>query len=173
MPANGDNLEQTLPSSRLREFGIELPEAPTPLGAYVETSKVGSLLFLSGMLPLVHGRLPFTGRFGGGLTVAQGREAAKLAALNALSVANRHLPGLDHVSGVVRLGVSMATSPDFVEHAPVADGASELFAQVFGKSPGHTRLISGVQSLPLGAPLVLEVIFRLHAPAADILRGTF
>jgi hypothetical protein len=62
------------------------------------------------------------------------------------------------------LGVSVATTPDFVEHTAVADGASELFAQIFGKDPGHTRLISGVQSLPLGAPLVLEVIFRLDEP---------
>ena len=123
------------------------------------------------MLPLVHGKLPFTGRLGEDLTVAQGREAAKLAALNALSVANHYLPGLDRVSGVVRLAVSMATAPDLAEHAVVADGASELFVQVFGKDPGHTRLVSGVQSLPLGAPLVLEVIFRLEEPDAEILPG--
>lgn len=159
MPASGDH--RPLPSSRLRELSIELPPAPTPLGAYVETSKVGDLLFLSGMLPLVHGKLPFTGRFGQNLTVAQGREAARLAALNALAVANEHLPGLDRVKGLVRLGVSLVTTADFVEHAAVADGASELFAQVFGKDPGHTRLINGVQSLPIGTPLVLEVIFRL------------
>jgi enamine deaminase RidA (YjgF/YER057c/UK114 family) len=161
MPENGNKLVRALPSSRLRELGIELPEAPSPLGAYVETSKVESLLFLSGMLPIVHGKLAFTGRLGGNLTVTQGREAAKLAALNALSVANVHLPGLDRANGLVRLGVSIATTPDFVEHAAVADGASDLFVQIFGRDPGHTRLISGVQSLPLGAPLVLEVIFRL------------
>ncbi len=162
MPESGNNPARALPSSRLRELGIVLPEAPTPLGAYVPTSQVRDLLFLSGMLPLVNGKLPITGRFGADLTVAQGREAAKLAALNALSVANRYLPGLDRVSGLVRLGVSMATTPDFVEHAAVADGASELFAQVFGKDPGHTRLINGVQSLSLGAPLVLELIFRIN-----------
>src|SRR4029453_8419156 len=111
-------------------LGLELPAAPTPLGAYLETSEVERLLFLSGMLPLVQGKLAFTGRFGADLTVAQGREAAKLAALNALSVANQHLPGLDRVRGVVRLGVSLVTTPDFVEHAAVADGASELFAEI-------------------------------------------
>ena len=169
MPASGDNPARALPTSRLRELGIELPEAPTPLGAYVETSKVGSLLFLSGMLPVVYGKLAFAGRFGAGLTVAQGREAAKLAALNALSVANQHLPGLDRVRGVVRLGVSLVTTPEFVDHAAVADGASELFAQVFGKDPGHTRLINGVQSLPIGAPLVLEVVFRVDESGEDIL----
>ena len=161
MPASGDQPARALPTARLRELGIELPQAPTPLGAYVPTSRVGDLLFLSGMLPLVHGKLPITGRFGENLTVAQGREAARLAALNALAVANKYLPDLDRVTGLVRLGVSLVTTPDFVEHAAVADGASELFAQVFGKSPGHTRLINGVYSLPIGTPLVLELIFRL------------
>lgn len=161
MPASGDHPGRALPSARLRELGIELPEAPKPLGAYVPTSKVGDLLFLSGMLPLVHGKLPFAGRFGEGLTVAQGQEAAKLAALNALSVANKYLPDLDRVTGLVRLGVSLVTTADFTGHAAIADGASEFFAQVFGQDPGHTRLINGVYSLPIGTPLVLEVIFRL------------
>lgn len=164
MPADGDNLVRANPSQRLRELGIELPQAPSPLGAYVPTAKVDSLLFLSGMLPLVHGKLPFAGRLGESLTVDQGREAARLAALNALAVADHYLPGLDRVRGLVRLGVSITTTPNFVDHAVVADGASELFAQVFGKDPGHTRLVSGVQSLPLGTPLVLEVIFQLNEP---------
>jgi enamine deaminase RidA (YjgF/YER057c/UK114 family) len=168
MPAGGNNPVRALPSSRLRELGIELPEAPSPLGAYVETAKEGTLLFLSGMLPLVRGKLSFTGRFGKDLTVAQGRDAAKVAALNALSVVNLHLQGVDRVTGLVRLGVAMVTTSDFVEHASVADGASELFAQIFGKDPGHTRLIYGVQSLPIGAPLVLEVIFRLDESARTV-----
>src|SRR5262245_37460137 len=136
MPANGDNLDRARPSLRLRELGIELPEAPTPLGAYVPTSRVGNLLFLSGMLPVVHGKLAFKGRLGADLSIAQGREAARLAALNALAVANKHLPGLDRVKGLVRLGVSVATTQDFTEHPAVADGASELFAEIFGKDPG-------------------------------------
>ena len=168
MPAGSNSFIQPRPTSRLRELGIELPEAPSPLGAYVETSQEGNLLFLSGMLPLVHGKLPFTGRFGENLTVAQGRDAAKLAALNALAVARNHPQGLDRLRGLIRLGVSMVTTPDFVEHVPVADAASELFASIFGKDPGHTRLICGVQSLPIGTPLVLEVIFRLDESAGQM-----
>ena len=120
------------------------------------------------MLPLSHGKLSFIGRFGENLTVAQGREAARLAALNALSVANRYLDGLDRVAGLVRLGVSLKTTGDFVEHAAVADGASEFFAQILATDSGHTRLIYGVQSLPLGAPLALEVIFRLDDSAGPV-----
>jgi enamine deaminase RidA (YjgF/YER057c/UK114 family) len=168
MPASGNTPAQTGLSSRLRELGIGLPEPPSPLGAYVPASKAGSLLFLSGMLPLSHGKLSFIGRFGENLTVAQGREAARLAALNALSVTNRYLDGLDRVTGLVRLGVSLKTTGDFVEHAAVADGASEFFAQIFGSDSGHTRLICGVQSLPLGTPLALEVIFRLDDSAGPV-----
>ncbi len=168
MPGGSNNLSEARPSARLRELGIELPEAPSPLGAYVETSQEGALLFLSGMLPLVHGKLPFTGRFGEDLTVAQGREAAKWAALNALAIASNHPHGLDRVRGLVRLGVSMVTTPDFIEHVPVADAASELFAAIFGKDPGHTRLICGVQSLPIGTPLVLELIFRLDETSGQL-----
>ena len=162
MPADSRQTARTLVSSRLHELGVELPEPPSPLGAYVPASQVGTLLFLSGMLPLVHGKMAFTGRFGEDLSVAQGREAAKVAALNALSVASRYLGDVNRMQGLVRLGVSLKTTADFVEHAAVADGASEFFAGIFGFVPGHTRLICGLQSLPLGASLVLEVIFRLE-----------
>ena len=155
-------------AERLRELGLELPTPPSPLGAYVETAQAGSLLFLSGMLPLVHGKLSLTGRFGENLTIAQGREAAKIAALNALAVVNHRLKSLDRIKSVVRLGVSMVTTPDFVEHVPVADAASELFAALFGKLPGHTRLICGVQSLPIGTPLVLELIFQVEDSASPL-----
>jgi len=161
MPGSGSQLGRARPSSRLRELGIELPQAPSPLGAYVPCARVGDLLFLSGMLPLVDGRLAFAGRLGLSLSLPDAREAARLAALNALSVADLHLPGIDGIAGLVRLGLSITTTEDFTEHAAVADGASELFMQIFGREPGHTRLINGVQSLPLGAPLVLEVIFRV------------
>ena len=162
MPANGDQL----PSARLRALGIKLPEPPKPLGAYVPTVRAGHLLFLSGMLPLVDGKLAYTGRLGADLSAEDAREAVKIAALNALAVADHHLPGLDRVAGVVRLGVSLVTTEDFTDHASVCDGASELLAQVFADNPGHTRLIVGVYSLVHAAPLALEVIFQLREGGA-------
>ena len=165
MQASG-NGHGARPTSRLRELRITLPHAPAPLGAYVPASRVGSLLFLSGMLPLVEGKLPFAGRFGDQLTVAHGCEAARLAALNALAVATQFLADLDHADGIARLAVSMVTAPGFTTHAAIADGASELFNEVFGRVPGHARLVSGVHSLPLGSPLSIEVILRLREPGA-------
>jgi enamine deaminase RidA (YjgF/YER057c/UK114 family) len=152
-------------SSRLSDLGIELPAPPTPLGAYVEASDAGNLLFLSGMLPFVNRILASVGRFGENLSVKQGQEAARIASLNALSAARQYMGGLDRLKKLVKLTVQVATTEEFVEHASVADGASHLFAQLFGAESGHVRLVYGVQSLPMGAPLVVEVIFEIE-PAA-------
>ena len=159
MPA-GDNSAATL-ASRLRELGLVLPKAPTPLGAYVAASQTGSLLFLSGMLPLVNGKLSIAGRLGENLSVEQGREAVRLAAMNALAVAQQHLGDLDRINKLVKLSVVLATTEQFAEHAAVADGGSDLFVQLFGAKNGHARIVSGVQSLPIGTPAVVEVIFEI------------
>src|SRR5437667_7444937 len=90
------------PSSRLNELGIALPAPPTPLGAYVESSDVGNLLFLSGMLPMVNRKLAVSGRFGENLSVKEGQEAARIASLNALAAAKHHLGDLDRLRAVVK-----------------------------------------------------------------------
>ena len=149
------------PSSRLRELGLVLPRAPTPLGAYVEATQVGSLLFLSGMLPVVNRELSITGRLGRNLSVEQGREAAQIAAMNALAVAQQHLGDLDRVKQLVKLSVILATTEHFVEHAAVADGASDLFIKLFGTENGHVRTVYGVQNLPIGTPVIVEAIFDI------------
>ena len=146
---------------RLKELGIKLPEPPQPFGTYAEAVQTGNLLFLSGMLPTEGHAAKFVGRVGAELDVEVGRKAARLAALNALAVARQHLGSLDKVTRVVRLGVSVATSGDVREHPKVADGASDLLQDVFGKDKNPSRLIYGVASLPLGAPIELEIIFEV------------
>src|SRR5256886_15981245 len=153
-------------SSRLSDLGIVLPAPPTPLGAYVESSDAGNLLFLSGMLPVVNQKLSISGRLGENLSVKEGQEAARIASLNALAAAKQHLGTLDRLKKLVKLTVLMATTEQFVDHAPVADGASNLFVQIFGPKTGHVRLVYGVQSLPIGAPLIVEVIFEIE-PARE------
>jgi len=150
------------PSSRLSDLGIVLPAPPAPLGAYVESSEAGNLIFLSGMLPVVNRKLAIAGRLGENLSVREGQEAARIASLNALAAAKRHLGDLDRLKKLVKLTVLMATTEQFVEHAPVADGASDLFAQIFGPEAGHVRLVYGVQSLPVGAPVIVECIFEIE-----------
>jgi enamine deaminase RidA (YjgF/YER057c/UK114 family) len=146
---------------RLKELGINLPAPPAPFGTYVEAVRTGNLLFLSGMLPTEGHGAKFIGRVGAELDVEAGRKAAHLAALNVLAVARQHLGSLDKVTRIVRLGVSVATSGDVRDQPKVADTASEVFQDVFGKDKSPCRLVYGVASLPLGAPVELEVIFEV------------
>jgi enamine deaminase RidA (YjgF/YER057c/UK114 family) len=146
---------------RLKELGIILPSPPEPFGTYAEAVRTGNLLFLSGMLPTEGRAAKFIGRVGAELDVEAGRNAARLAALNALAVARQHLGSLDKVTRVVRLGVSVATSGDVREQPKVADGASDLLQDVFGKDKNPSRLINGVASLPLGTPVALELTFEV------------
>jgi enamine deaminase RidA (YjgF/YER057c/UK114 family) len=146
---------------RLEDLGIALPRPSTPLGAYVEAVQAGNLLFLSGALPVEGGAPKFLGHIGGELNVEDGRRATRLAALNALALVKEHLGSLDRVTRVVRLGVSLATTPEFREHPKVADAASELLVSVFGADKISTRLVVGMASLPVGVCVVVESIFEI------------
>src|SRR5262244_3177864 len=148
---------------QLKQLGIELPLPPEPFGIYAEAVQTGNLLFLTGMLPTEGRAAKFIGRVGAELDVEAGRKAARQAALNGLAVARQYLGSLDKVTRIIRLGVSVATSGDVREQPRVADGASELFQSVFGKDKNPSRLVYGVASLPLGAPVELEVIFEVAA----------
>jgi enamine deaminase RidA (YjgF/YER057c/UK114 family) len=146
---------------RLKELGIRLPTPPEPFGIYVEAVQSGNLLFLTGMLPTEGRAAKFIGRVGAELDVEAGRNAAHLAALNGLAVAREYLGSLDRVTRIVRLGVSVATVGDVRDHPKVADGASELLQDVFGKDKNPSRLVYGLASLPLGVPVALEIIFEV------------
>ncbi len=159
---SGKQSDAHSPSARVNELGIVLPSPPTPLGAYVESSDAGNLLFLSGTLPVVNRKLAISGRLGANLSVKEGQEAARIASLNALAAAKQHLGDLDRLTRLVKLTVLIATTEDFAEHAAVADGASDLFVKLFGQETGHVRLVYGVQSLPIGAPVVVDVIFEIR-----------
>ena len=151
---------------RLRDLGIELPAAPKPFGSYVEVVKTGNLLFLSGMLPVEDHKPKYLGRLGKELDIEAGRDAAYTAALGALAAVKEYLGSLDRVIRVVRHGVFIATSDDFLSHPKVADGASDLFRDVFGVENMSGRLVMGVASLPLGMPIEVEVIFEVEPQSA-------
>ena len=155
------NSSSTSAEKRLKELGIKLPPPPEPFGTYVEAVQTGNLLFLTGMLPTEGRVAKFVGRVGAELDVEAGRKAAHLAALNALAVARQHLGSLDKVTRIVRLGVSVATSGDVRDQPKIADAASELLQDVFGKQKNPCRMVYGVASLPLGTPVELEVIFEV------------
>src|SRR5271155_5157741 len=136
----GEGSRPASAEQRLQELGIKLPTPPEPFGTYAEAVQTGNLLFLTGMLPTEGHGAKFVGRVGAELDIEAGRKAAHLAALNVLAVARQHLGSLDKVTRIVRLGVSVATSGDVRDQPQVADGASELFQDVFGKDKNPTRL---------------------------------
>jgi enamine deaminase RidA (YjgF/YER057c/UK114 family) len=156
--------ESSRPASaeqRLKELGIKVPTPPQPFGIYVEAVQTGDLLFLTGMLPTAGRSAKFIGRVGAELDLEAGRKAAHLAALNVLAVTRQHLGSLDKVTRIVRLGVYVATSGDVRDHPRIADAASELLQDVFGKEKNPSRLVYGVASLPLGTPVELEIVFEV------------
>jgi enamine deaminase RidA (YjgF/YER057c/UK114 family) len=156
------NATNATAEARLRDLGIDLPHPPAPLGAYVEAVQTGNLLFLSGTLPLEGSSPKFVGRIGDDLSMADGRRATHLATLNALAAAKAHLRSLDRVMRVVRLAVSLVTTPAFREHARVADAASELLGTVFGADRTSTRMVYGVGSLAVGVCVVVELILEVR-----------
>ncbi len=156
-----ENSNSTGAEQRLQELAIKLPAPPQPFGTYAEAVQTGNLLFLTGMLPTEGRAAKFVGRIGAELDLEAGRQAARLAALNALAVAREHLGSLDKVTRIVRLGVSVATSGDVRDQPKVADGASELLQEVFGENKNPCRSVYGVASLPLGTPVELDVIFEV------------
>ncbi|TIX87762.1 RidA family protein [Rhizobium sp. P44RR-XXIV] len=146
---------------RLNDLGITLPPPPTPFGAYVEAVKMGKLIFLSGMLPVVDRKPQYIGRVGGVLSSDDGRKAAEIATLSALAAIREYLGSLDKVTGVAKLGVYIATEGDFRDHPKVADGASELLLKVFGAEMLSGRVVLGVASLPLGMPVEIELVLEV------------
>ncbi len=148
---------------RLAELQITLPAAPLPLGHYVPAVRTGNLVFLSGQLPLVEGKLPaeFTGKLGYNVTPEDGQAAAKQAALNALAVLESTV-GLEHVRRIVRLAGYVSSTPAFTAQPAVLNAASELLVQVLGDAGIHARLALATPTLPIDACIELEIIAEVE-----------
>lgn len=150
--------------AKLAELGYELPPAPTPVASYVPYVESNGHLFLSGALPMKDGQLTATGALGSdqGPTLEQAQQAAAQCALNALAQIDAALKGdWTRLVRIVRLGVFVASTPCFTDQHQVANGASELFAQVLGSAGVHARSAVGVPSLPLGAAVEMDLVASL------------
>lgn len=143
---------------RLQQANLILPHPPKAVGNYQPWVKVGNLIFLSGQLPLVDGVLRYQGKLGTDLTVEEGYEAAKLCALNALAQLKAALGSLDRVLQLARVDGYINSSPEWIEHAAVLNGASDLFATVLADKAGHARTALGHTGLPLNAAVEIAVI---------------
>lgn len=146
---------------KLQSLGLALPSPPKPVATYVPAVRSGNLLFLSGMIPMVEGKMAMVGKLGKELTVEQGQQAARITLLNALAVIKAELGSLDQIKRIVRIGVHVASAEGFTQQPAVANGASDLLVQIFGEAGRHARLALGAAELPLGAPVELEMIVEV------------
>jgi enamine deaminase RidA (YjgF/YER057c/UK114 family) len=147
-------------SARLAELGVDLPVVAKPLGSYVPALRSGNLVYTSGQLPMQEGTLVQAGKVGVDVAPEQGKELARICALNALA-AIHSLVGIDSVTQVVKVVGFVASGPGFNGQPGVVNGASDLLADVFGDSGAHARSAVGVAELPLDAPVEVELVVEV------------
>lgn len=147
---------------RLAELGIELPEPSKPGANYVPFTRSGKQLFLTGQLAQWNGERRFIGKLGQQFGIEEGRQAARLSALNLLAHLRAALEGdLDRVSRCLRLAGYVNSLPSFIDQSKVMDGASDLFVDVFGEAGRHARLAIGVAALPYDVAVEVEGVFEI------------
>ena len=148
--------------AKLKALGLELPPTPRPAANYVGAVQTGNLLFISGHGPTRDGQMAYVGKVGKDLSVEQGYEAARLVALNCLASAKSVLGDLDRITRVVKVLGMVNCSEDFGDQPKVINGASDLLVQLFGDSGRHARSAVGMQALPFGIAVEIEMIFELE-----------
>lgn len=149
------------PNQRLEQLGLALPQVAAPVGAYVPAVRSGNLVFVSGQIALRDGELLHKGKLGSQVSLEEGMASARQAGLNALAAAAQVAGGLDRIERVVQVRVFVNSAPGFIDQPKVANGASELFVQVFGDAGRHARAAIGVSELPLDAAVEVELVAQL------------
>jgi enamine deaminase RidA (YjgF/YER057c/UK114 family) len=149
-----------LPSQRLAELGLVLPDVPTPIAAYVNCVRSGNLLFLSGGLP-IDGERRVLGQVPTVLSPEDAREGARICILNRLAIVQQEVGSLDKVTRIVALNGFVSCAPDFYNHPMVINGASELLLEIFGERGKHSRTALGVASLPLNAAVEINLVVEV------------
>ncbi len=149
-------------SNKLKNLNISIPDAPSPVGAYVAYKKIGNLLFISGQLPIKKDGSIVKGKIDKDLTLLDGQEAAKLCAINILAQLKKALDGnLDKVKNCVKITGYVNSSDKFTEQPKVINPASEILAQIFDERGKHTRAAVSANALPLGAAVEIDAIFEI------------
>ena len=149
------------PEERLSELGLAVPEVAKPVAAYVPALRSGHHVFTPGQLPMREGQLITTGKVGGEVTAEEAVECARQCALNAIAAVRAEIGELSNIKRIVKVVAFVASTPDFTGQPGVANGASELFGQVFGEVGQHARSAVGVPVLPLDAPVEVELIVEV------------
>jgi enamine deaminase RidA (YjgF/YER057c/UK114 family) len=148
--------------AKLAELGLTLPEAAAPVASYVPAVEAGGMLYISGQLPFADGQV-LTGKVGDARTPEDGHKAAQACALMILAQVKKALGSLDRVERIVKLGVFIASTPDFTAQPKVANGASDLMEAVFGDAGKHARAAVSVPVLPLDATVEIDAVVAVKA----------
>ena len=146
---------------RLSELGLELPPPPKPVASYVPVAIAGSLAFVAGQVPLLDGEIEHPGHVGAEVTAAQAKDSARRVALQALSALREALGGFERLVRIVKVEVFVASAPGFTDQPLVANGASDLLAEVLGEPGRHARAAVGVAELPLDACVELTLVAEI------------
>lgn len=146
---------------KLKEMGIELPQAPKPVATYVPAVRAGEFVYTSGQITMVQGELKYKGKLGKDLTVQEGYQAARICALNALSAIRGVVGSLDEIKQIVKVVGFVNSAEGFIEQPQVINGASDLLAEIFGAAGQHARSAVGVNGLPLDTAVEVEMIVRV------------
>ncbi|MEY3940026.1 MAG: hypothetical protein RLZZ604_486 [Pseudomonadota bacterium] len=147
--------------AKLAELGITLPAPAAPVASYVPAVEANGMLFISGQLPFVDGKV-VTGKVGDTRSLEEGKAAAKACGIMLIAQMKAALGGdLDRVERIVKLGVFVNSTPDFTDHPKVANGCSDTIEEIFGDAGKHARSAVGVTALPLNAAVEIEMIVRV------------
>lgn len=145
----------------LAQLGIEIPEAPKPLAAYIPALRDGNLVYTAGQLPMSQGELRYKGKLGESISEEDAYKAAQICAINCLSVIRSVAGDLENIERIIKLTVFVNSAHDFTRQPAVANGASELMVKIFGENGKHVRSAVGVSQLPLDAPVEIEMVAKL------------
>jgi enamine deaminase RidA (YjgF/YER057c/UK114 family) len=150
-------------TERLAELGLTLPAVAAPVASYVPAVRDGDLVFTSGQLPFVDGRLAVTGKVGGSVDADTAQQLAATCALNAIAAAASVIGSVDDIVQVVKVVGFVASDPSFTGQPGVVNGASDLLREVFGDAGQHARSAVGVAVLPLDSPVEVEIVVRVRS----------
>ncbi len=153
-------MNQKRVEDKLAELNLTLPQALSPIGAYVPFKIEGETLWLSGVIPVIDGKPYCKGRVGESVNLELAIECARITTLNALSWVKEAIGSLDRIDQVLRLQGFVASAGDFFDQPKVLNGASDLLVELFGDAGKHTRIAVGVCSLPLNVPVEIDFVFK-------------
>jgi enamine deaminase RidA (YjgF/YER057c/UK114 family) len=145
---------------KIKSMGIKLPVPPTPAGSYIPVVKSGNLLYVSGQIPMIDGKVAFTGKVSDE-NIETAIESARICAINILAQVKKELGGFEKISKIVRLTGFVNSLPEFTQHPKVINAASDLFYEIFGDSGKHSRIAVGVSSLPLNSMTEIDAIIEI------------